>query len=252
MRLEGDLPRARRTDPYGRGIPFDRAAGAGTQFPAALFPPEQRLRVEQQVHRTRPKARRIRAGSGASKSSAIRTVPFSVPNPLRRGPAVGDRHEAYHGAAGVRDDHVLASCSQVHEARQICLCCMDVHCRHELSLAKSQPELQPSIPAGTAALAALTHQHGDDLVTGASRSAIETRTCLRRRGSRHSQSTNWREPARDCSRAVRDRACNGRSALLHPDDATRSGAPLSHGFLAAEGCETRSSRDPGTIAGNLT
>jgi hypothetical protein len=56
---------------------------AWTELAAALLPPEQNLRIQQQIVHLIPKARSTSGGSGASKSFRMRILPFNDPKPLR-------------------------------------------------------------------------------------------------------------------------------------------------------------------------
>src|SRR5205823_4273853 len=79
--LDGDLPGGRRAHVHDvRGI-GDRASRTAPPEPGVILaPPEEDVRVEEQVHSPRPpKASRSSFGSGASKFFATRSLPFQTP-----------------------------------------------------------------------------------------------------------------------------------------------------------------------------
>src|SRR5206468_3090948 len=78
-RLDRDLPDAGGADERRGDRRDDRGADLLREAPVIGEEPEEDLRVEERPHQRPAKARRTPAGSGASKSAAMRIRPFSRP-----------------------------------------------------------------------------------------------------------------------------------------------------------------------------
>src|SRR5436305_1187596 len=77
--FDGHLPGACRAHTNVWRVAFDRSAGADAEFRTTQPPPEERLRIEQQIHFLTPNVFRMSSGRGASKSSLIQIRPVSAP-----------------------------------------------------------------------------------------------------------------------------------------------------------------------------